>query len=141
MKTRRRVKWKEGSAPTRARLPHPEIVGKPVSPDMVPHLVVGSPWMTSWDFSVMETYGGERYQQHELPYAHPTSWGTMLTKVGSIVIYTGTVRVEEAPPRDPLRVRSTLRHTFLMGGARVMVFMMDGLVPLNVGAMSSVTVV
>lgn len=119
--SRKNVTWTDPAAKMGVRaanLPHPHFVEVPIAPANMerlrPHLYVGALWRTTHASRPMQS--DSRHVQHELAYMTEDPWGPKWP-AGTLVVYTGQVRVEEGRLGDTVRVP---RHTFLIGGVRYM---------------------
>jgi len=132
---RPRLTWKQ---PEAARIPeagpHPFVGTTDLPENMVDlyndKLVVGSMWLLSRSMTKDERY--KQYKQHEFPYLAEAVWyggsqPAVPFPIGTLCVYTGTVRVEESNRNsDIVRV---LRHTFLVGGSRFMLLDLSSVAP------------
>lgn len=119
---RKRVTWNSGSAPPRQSRPHPHLEGREFPEEYSAHMVVGSLWIAGGGACIVQV---PRAQPHELPYvvrAEDARWysASALLPPGATAVYMGTTRVAELSRSG--HMLQVLRHTFLAGGTRVMVF-------------------
>lgn len=123
IRPRKKVTWKAGEI-HRGLRPHPLVSTSEVDPVsrefLERHLVVGSLWTAALDMSNTSNYPPDTYKQHELPYLwHASYYQNKAILSGSVGVYTGIVRVEEADRAG--RLMQVPRHTFLFGGTRYLV--------------------
>jgi hypothetical protein len=118
-----KVTWKEPEVYRTSHLrPYPYIPNTDLMPGTVEtymtSLVPGALFVTTNILRPDERYN-VGYEKHPHAYLHadPYSWGTSVTyPVGTVAVYAGQVRVEEADRRgDKMRVP---RHSFIVGGVQ-----------------------
>lgn len=124
---RKNVTWVDDRSATRsAKRPHPFVAEAPIREEVreawTSNLVPGSLWIACCDLAENGAFDHPFYARHEVPYVTAAfSPRSAVVTNGSLAVYLGTTRVEEASPGRSNIVRSVLRHTFLIGHRRWLV--------------------
>ena len=121
---RGRVTWVSGEGQVKALRPHPYVADAKLPDHLVETYMVtmvpGALFFTARPLVVDKRYSEGGYARHEFMYLYYDpygAWGVPVIPVGTMAIYAGQHRVEEASRTGGDIVRLS-RHTFIVNGSR-----------------------